>query len=138
MSPTGTENTRLVVLRGPSGAGKSSTARALRACLGSSLTWVAQDTIRRDILKERGVPDGANIELISIIARFALDRGWNVLIDGILHAQRYREMLDELCRDHRGINQHLLLLRCVLAGDSPLPCEYAGHRVQRAGHDQVV
>lgn len=101
-SPVGTEDTRLVVLRGPSGSGKSSTACRLRAHLGRSVALVEQDYFRRVVLKERDVPGGANIELISTAARFALDRGWNVIIECILHAECYADMLDELCHDHLG------------------------------------
>jgi adenylate kinase family enzyme len=97
-----TQVTCLVVLRGPSGSGKSSTAKALRAHLGRSVALVEQDYLRRIVLKERDVPDGANIELINQTARFALDRGWDVIIDGILHTERYAAMLDTLRRAHLG------------------------------------
>ncbi|GAA4888834.1 kinase [Pseudonocardia sp. C8] len=101
-SPTGSKNSRLVVLRGPSGSGKSSTARRLRAQLGRSVALIEQDYFRRTVLKERDVPGGANIELISTAIRFALDRGWHVICEGIMHAARYRDMLDRLRRDHVG------------------------------------
>ncbi|MCI2417396.1 AAA family ATPase [Saccharopolyspora sp. K220] len=102
MACVGSGDTRLVVLRGPSGSGKSSTARRLRAHLGRGVALVEQDYLRRVVLKERDVPGGANIELISATARFALDRGWHVIVDGIMYAERYREMLDQLRRDHLG------------------------------------
>lgn len=102
MTFTGSESTRLVVVRGPSGSGKSSAARALRAHLGRSLALVEQDYLRRIVLKEHDVPGGANIELISRTARFALDRGWDVVLEGIMHAERYSTMLDKLRHDHAG------------------------------------
>lgn len=102
MTAVGSEHTRLVVLRGPSGSGKSTTARQLRAHLGRSVALIEQDYFRRVVLKERDVPGGANIELISTAARFALDRGWNVIIEGIMHAERYADMLHELRDDHLG------------------------------------
>src|SRR5699024_5911789 len=89
-------------LRGPSGSGKSSTARRLREHLGRSVALIEQDYFRRIVLKERDVPDGANIELISTAVRFALDRGWHVICEGIMHAARYRDMLDRLRCDHVG------------------------------------
>lgn len=98
----GTAGTRLVVLRGPSGSGKSSAARALRAQLGRGLALVEQDYLRRLVLKERDVPGGANIELISDTTRFALNRGWDVVLDGIMHAEHYSTMLNQLRIDHAG------------------------------------
>src|ERR671919_85356 len=102
MTAVGSKNTRLIVLRGPSGSGKSTTARRLRDHLGRSVALIEQDYFRRVVLKERDVPGGANIELISTAARFALDRGWNVIIEGIMHAEHYANMLDELRHDHLG------------------------------------
>lgn len=45
---------------------------------------------------------GANIGLISLTARYALDHGYHVIIEGILHAARYADMLTQLATDHRG------------------------------------
>lgn len=95
-------DTCLVVLRGPSGSGKSSTARALRRYLGRSVALVEQDYLRRWVLKERDVPGGVNIGLIGQTARYALDHEYHVVVDGILHAERYATMLDALRRDHLG------------------------------------
>jgi predicted kinase len=91
-----------VVLRGNSGAGKTTVALRVRSHLGRTCALVQQDVIRRTILKERDIPDGANIGLISHVARYALDHGYNVIIEGILHAERYADMLAELADDHRG------------------------------------
>ncbi|SDX97061.1 AAA domain-containing protein [Saccharopolyspora shandongensis] len=102
MTRVGTEDTCLVVLRGPSGSGKSSTARRLRAHLGGSVALIEQDYFRRVVLKERDVPGGANIELISTAVRFALGHGWNVIVEGIMHAERYADMLHKLRQDHLG------------------------------------
>ncbi|WP_326822601.1 AAA family ATPase [Streptosporangium sp. NBC_01756] len=95
-------STHLIVLRGNSGSGKTSTARALQATRDRDLAVVSQDAIRRDLLRERDVPGGANIELIDTIARHCLDRGYHVLIEGILYATRYTPMLAALRRDHTG------------------------------------
>jgi predicted kinase len=92
----------LVVLRGNSGSGKTSTAMALRARLGRGLALVQQDVMRRMVLKERDVPRGANIGLISMTTRYALDHGYDVILAGIMHAERYADMLCALVADHRG------------------------------------
>lgn len=98
----GSAHTRLVVLRGNSGAGKSTVATALREVYGRGMAWVSQDLIRRNILKEKDRPGGVNIGLIEQVARFSLDQGYHVVMDGILYADRYEQMLARLCRDHRG------------------------------------
>ncbi len=102
MTLVGSESTRLVIVRGNSGSGKSSVALAVRSQLGRTCALVAQDVIRRTILKERDVPGGANIGLISTVARYALDAGFHVIVEGILHAERYGDMLAALAADHRG------------------------------------
>ncbi|HXW45994.1 MAG TPA: kinase [Streptosporangiaceae bacterium] len=98
----GSEQTRLIVLRGNSGSGKSSVARALREAYGRGVAWVSQDLIRRIILGERDRPGGANIGLIGEVARFSLDHGYHVILDGILSAERYEPMLSVLAREHAG------------------------------------
>ncbi|MEU3854960.1 AAA family ATPase [Streptomyces sp. NPDC029554] len=98
----GTEETRLIVLRGNSASGKSSVAAGLRERFGRGLAIVAQDTIRRIVLRERDRPDAANIGLIDLTARYALDAGFHVVVEGILYADRYGEMLAALNAGHRG------------------------------------
>ena len=63
---------------------------------------VEQDYLRRIVLKERDVAGGANIGLISLTTRYALDHGYDVVLQGIMHAQRYDTMLRDLERDHLG------------------------------------
>ncbi len=63
---------------------------------------IGQDNIRRKVLKEKDVPGGTNISMISLMARHALDSGYHVVIEGILAAERYGAMLTGLAADHRG------------------------------------
>ncbi|MFF7237842.1 AAA family ATPase [Streptomyces collinus] len=98
----GTEQTRLVVLRGNSASGKSSVAAGLRERFGRGLALVGQDNLRREVLRERDRPGAANIGLIDLTARYALDAGYHVVVEGILYADRYGDMLARLCADHRG------------------------------------
>ncbi|MFJ5841096.1 AAA family ATPase [Streptomyces shenzhenensis] len=98
----GTEETRLVVLRGNSASGKSSVAAGLRERFGRGLAVVGQDNLRRIVLRERDRPGAANIGLIGLTARYALDAGFHVVVEGILYADRYGDMLAALCADHRG------------------------------------
>jgi len=105
----GSDQTRLIVLRGNSGSGKSTVARALRDAYGRGLAWVSQDLIRRIILKEKDVPGGVNIGLIDQVARYCLDHGQHVVLDGILYADRYEQMLAGLGRDHLGSSRFYYL-----------------------------
>jgi predicted kinase len=100
--PVGSGQSRLVVLSGNSGSGKSTVARALREAYGRGLAWVSQDLIRRTILMEKNRPGGVNVGLIDQVARYSLDHGYHVVLDGIFYADRYEQMLAGLGRDHLG------------------------------------
>jgi hypothetical protein len=103
MARTGSDETRLIILRGNSASGKSSTAAEIRRRYGrGDLAIVGQDNLRRDVLCEHDIPAGANIELIDLVARYALSRGFNVIVEGILRADHYAEMLERLLEDHLG------------------------------------
>ncbi|WP_370085383.1 AAA family ATPase [Streptacidiphilus sp. MAP12-16] len=101
----GSETSRLVVLRGNSGSGKSSIAAEIRARFGRGVAVVSQDLLRRGVLQEHDVSNGANIGLIDLVARYALDQGFHVVVEGILGATRYEAMLTALLRDHRGVSR---------------------------------
>jgi hypothetical protein len=64
---------------------------------------VSQDNLRRAILRERDVPGGVNIGLVDLVARFALGRGFHVIVEGILRAAHYGPMLAALHRDHQSV-----------------------------------
>lgn len=98
----GSARTRLVVLRGNSGAGKSSVARAVRARHGRGCALVEQDYLRRIVLRELDRPGGLAPGLIAQTVRYALDHGCHVVLEGILAAARYAEMIEALRRAHRG------------------------------------
>lgn len=101
----GRPDTRLVVIRGNSASGKSSLAAGVRAAYGRGLAVVGQDNVRRTVLRERDVAGGANIGLIDLMARYALDHGFHVVVEGILYADRYGDMLTALVADHRGVSR---------------------------------
>lgn len=102
---TGTETTRLIILRGNSGSGKSSVAAGVRARFGRGIALVGQDNLRRVVLRERDVFGGANIALIGLVARYALDQGFHVMVEGILHTGHYEAMLTDLAGEHRGVTR---------------------------------
>ena len=95
--------TRLMVLRGNSGSGKSTVAQELRQAAARPVAWVEQDYFRRIILSEHGAaPDPKWCGLIDGAVRYSLDSGYDVVLDGILDAQRHRAMLQQLYRDYLG------------------------------------
>ncbi|OIK24993.1 AAA family ATPase [Streptomyces malaysiense] len=98
----GDERTRLIVLRGNSASGKSSVAAGVRERFGRGLALVGQDNLRRSVLRERDRPGAANIGLIELTARYALDAGYHVVVEGILDSGRYGAMLARLRAGHRG------------------------------------
>ncbi|WP_259465154.1 AAA family ATPase [Streptomyces sp. TLI_171] len=99
---TGSPESRLVIVRGNSASGKSSIAAGLREAFGRGLAIVGQDNLRRVVLREHDRHGGANIGLIDTTARYALDAGYHVVVEGILSTERYGPMLGRLVADHRG------------------------------------
>lgn len=99
----GDASTRLIVIRGNSGSGKSTLAAAIRKSRPRGIAIVGQDQLRREILH---VPDQAGLAVgyIDLTARFALDHGLHVIIEGILQAEIYGGMLRRLLDDHRGVS----------------------------------
>jgi ABC-type glutathione transport system ATPase component len=88
-TPAGT----LVIIRGNSGSGKSSVARELVGSRSGRVALVEQDYLRRNILGEEDVEGADNIALIEQTVRFALDREYLVVLEGILDTRRYADML---------------------------------------------
>jgi predicted kinase len=99
-SPADADAARLIVIRGNSASGKSAVADEIRRRHGRGLAIVGQDNLRRQVLREWDVPGAANIDLIDLTARFALGRGFHVIVEGILHADHYGRMLAALIADH--------------------------------------
>ncbi|MCX5387245.1 AAA family ATPase [Streptomyces sp. NBC_00083] len=91
---------RLVVVRGNSASGKSSVAAELRARYGQGLALVGQDNLRKVVLRERDVAGGANIGLIDLTVRHALEHGFHTVLEGILCTQHYGDMLKGLLADY--------------------------------------
>ncbi|MEU9485958.1 kinase [Streptomyces decoyicus] len=110
----GTEDTRLIVIRSNSASGKSSVAVGLRETFGRNLAIVGQDNLRRIVPRERDRPGAVNIGLIDLTARYALDNGFHVVVKGILYADRYGRMLQDLVRAHRGVSLSVTLAEPTL------------------------
>jgi adenylate kinase family enzyme len=99
----GTAQSVLVIIRGNSGSGKSTIARQVRSRHGErGVALVEQDYLRRILLRELDVPGGCAPQLISTVVTFALDHGYHVILEGILHSARHADMLHRLVAAHRG------------------------------------
>lgn len=105
-APVGTSSTRLITLRGGSGSGKSAVAAAVRTARPTGTVAVlGQDVIRREIIGTGGDAGGHPVGLIDLSARYLLGRGFDVVVEGILDAGWYSEMLSCLIADHRGVSR---------------------------------
>jgi predicted kinase len=102
----GLTSTRLITFRGSSGSGKSTIAAAVRAARpAGTVAIVGQDVIRRQILGTGEDKGGHPIGVIDLIARHLLDHGVDVIIEGILNADWYADMLVRLTKNHRGVSR---------------------------------
>lgn len=102
----GSPSTRLIVIRGSSGSGKSSVAAAIRAARPErTVALVGQDVMRREVLGTGDDRDGHATAFIDLTTRFALSRGFDVVLEGILNADWYSETLLQLVDDHRGTSR---------------------------------
>lgn len=89
---------KLIILRGNSGSGKSSVARRLREVSKKKIALVEQDYMRRVVLKEK-VGDGEDhVLLIKRTVLFALEHRFHVILEGMLQAEWYGNMLKELIK----------------------------------------
>jgi predicted ABC-type ATPase len=91
----------LVVIRGNSASGKSSLAEQVRADYRRGVAIVGQDLLRRQVRRERPTPGAANIGLIDLVARHALEHGFHTIVEGILEGSVYGAMLTTLVAGHQ-------------------------------------
>ena len=92
---------KLIIIRGNSGSGKTTIAKELQRRIGDGLSddtmLVQQDVLRRDILRERDMPEKQSvIELIELVVEFGRKQDRTVILEGILSAKKYGAMLRSL------------------------------------------
>ncbi|MNQ11710.1 hypothetical protein D3C85_246010 [compost metagenome] len=92
---------KLIIIRGNSGSGKSTIAKEVRSRIGDGLSdntmLIQQDTLRRDILRERDMLEKrSTIDLIELMADFGRKQGRTVILEGIFTVKKYGAMLDKL------------------------------------------
>jgi predicted kinase len=93
---------RPIVLRGNSAAGKSTVARQLQHSLGADTANIGQDHFRRVVLREHDMANGDNIGLLANTIRYCTGIGYDVIVEGILAASHYRDMLCRVIAEHEG------------------------------------
>jgi predicted kinase len=94
----------LVVVRGSSGSGKTSAAREVQRRYGRGCALLEQDHLRRVVLREHGsghIPTVAPAFIVTM-ARAALEHGYHVVLEGILHTGQHGELLRGLIAEHPG------------------------------------
>lgn len=86
----------LILLRGNSGSGKSTVARALQQHFGRNTLLIPQDTVRREMLYARDLPDGPTSPLMEVIARYGAEHCAVTIVEGILYTERYDSLFHTL------------------------------------------
>lgn len=86
---------KLIILRGNSGSGKSSLAKELQHRLGRNTMVIAQDTVRREMLWVRDLPDTPAIALLIELLRYGYAHSKVTILEGILYADIYRPLFEE-------------------------------------------
>ncbi|MEU4161828.1 AAA family ATPase [Actinoplanes sp. NPDC026670] len=94
----------LVIIRGNSGSGKTTTAREVRRRYGRGCALIEQDQLRRVLLREHGGlgDDAIAPGFITATTRAALDSGYHVILEGILHTGEHATHLRNLAESHQG------------------------------------
>lgn len=87
---------KLVIIRGNSASGKSTIARIVREKLGENTMFVPQDVVRREMLYVKDRVGNPAINLISKIALYGKEIGYNVVLEGILSKKLYEDVLNNL------------------------------------------
>lgn len=77
-------DSKLIIIRGNSGSGKTTIAKKLQHHLGHGTLLIAQDVVRRDMLKVHDREGNLSIELIRQIAEYGKGRCEVVIVEGIL------------------------------------------------------
>jgi hypothetical protein len=150
--PARSAQTKLIVLRGNSASGKSTVAAEIRRLYGRGIAIVGQDNLRRVVLREHDVPGGANVGLIDTVARYALGHGYHVILEGILYAAHYGDMLDALRASHHSrswfyyldisfeetLRRHATKPQASEYGHAEMSSWYREHDTLPRGYEQII
>lgn len=90
---------KLIIIRGNSGSGKSAVAERLREEIEGKVAVVGLDTLRRTILLEKDLLENTDIiGLLEQTVTYCLDKGYTVILEGILSKPKYRDVLTQLLK----------------------------------------
>ncbi len=94
---------KLIILRGPSASGKSSVASEIRKrCAGTDIALVDQDYFKLVVCD--GSSRERRREAVSAMllqnTLIALRCGYHVIMEGLINADHYKPMFDEIFRQH--------------------------------------
>ena len=88
---------KIIILRGNCACGKSTTALALRERLGRGAFLIPQDTVRRDMLWVKDVPNNPTVELLTKMVEFGNQNCEYTILDGILYSDIYDSLFHRIC-----------------------------------------
>jgi len=97
---------KLIIIRGNSGSGKSVVAERLREIFEGKVAIVGLDTLRRTVLMETDSLENTDIiGLLEQTVTYCLDKGYLVIVEGILSKPKYGDTLIKLmdsapCKSH--------------------------------------
>lgn len=90
---------KIIVLRGPSGAGKSTIATRIVRESKRDVMKVVQDLYRKRMTRNSDSHE-LRRDMILRDCLYALDNGYDVVLDGIFNIRRHKVLLDELIAKH--------------------------------------
>ena len=141
---------KIIVIRGNSGSGKSTVAKKIRERSKKKIAIIGQDYLRLTVLNEKETPSGDNIDLIFNTAVFALERGYHVILEGILRIDRYGVMLKKLYKQYEShfyyldasleetLKRHITKPNSHEFGEKELRKWYKEHDPLNFSHEKII
>lgn len=118
---------KLIIIRGQSGSGKSSLAKLLRTKTDPKTALIEQDYIRRNLLGDIGRHGNDDVELLELAVKYALDIGYDVILEGILQKEYYADMMHRLLKYNRD--------NIIVFYDIPLEETFLRHKTKANSHE---
>lgn len=85
---------KLIILRGNSGSGKTTVAKELQDKFGDNTMYIAQDMIRRDVLKVKDGKDTLALPLLKELLVYGNKNCEVVILEGIMYAEWYNTLFE--------------------------------------------
>lgn len=97
---------KVIVIRGNSGSGKTIVATEVHNIIGEGNLLIAQDYIRRVMLKVRDKPCNLAIEMIKLMIEYGIENCEYTIVEGILSENKYGEMLRKVLKNADVVNTY--------------------------------